>query len=177
VPVEQIVRQVESYPANHVVLTGGEPMIMPEINELCIALRKIGRHITIETAATVFQPLPIDLASMSPKLSNSTPIGSEFAAAHEQMRLNIPVVQQFIDESPDFQLKFVVSREQDLTEIQEILSQLNGWQKSDVLLMPEGVDATTLTSRSGWIAQACKASGFRFCSRLHIELYGNVRGV
>src|SRR5580692_2113432 len=59
VPVEQIVRQVESYPANHVVLTGGEPMIMPEIGELCTALRKIGRHITVETAATVFQPLPI----------------------------------------------------------------------------------------------------------------------
>ena len=177
VPVEQIVRQVESYPANHVVLTGGEPMIMPEIGELCTALRAIGRHITIETAATVFRPLPIDLASMSPKLSNSTPTGSEFAAAHEQMRLNIPVIQRFIDESQDFQLKFVVSREQDLAEIQEILSQLNGWQKSDVLLMPEGVDASTLAGRSGWIAEACKASGFRFCSRLHIELYGNVRGV
>jgi 7-carboxy-7-deazaguanine synthase len=114
---------------------------------------------------------------MSPKLSNSTPIGSEFAVAHEQTRLNIPVIQRFINESPDFQLKFVVSREQDLAEIQEILGQLRNWQNSDVLLMPEGVDASTLASRGGWIAEACKASGFRFCSRLHIELYGNVRGV
>jgi 7-carboxy-7-deazaguanine synthase len=176
VPVEQIVRQVESYPANHVVLTGGEPMIMPEISELCAALRKIGRHITIETAATVFQPLPIDLASMSPKLSNSTPIGSEFAAAHEQMRLNIPVIQQFIDESPDFQLKFVVSREQDLTEIQEILARLKRWQPSDIMLMPEGTDIGTLNSRTNWIAEACKQTGFRFCQRLHVQLYGNTRG-
>jgi len=177
VPVDEIVRQVASYPANHVVLTGGEPMIMPEISELCAALRKIDRHITIETAATVFQSLPIDLASISPKLSNSTPLGSEFAAAHEQTRLNIPVIQRFINESPDFQLKFVVSREEDLAEIQDILDQLSGWYNSDVLLMPEGVDATTLASRNGWIAEACKASGFRFCHRLHIELYGNIRGV
>ena len=46
----------------------------------------------------------------------------------------------------------------------------------DVLLMPEGVDRATLESRSGWIADLCKREGFRFCPRLHILLYGNVRG-
>ncbi len=176
VPVDQIVQQVAAYPAKHVVLTGGEPMIMPDISELCIALREIGRHITIETAATVFQPLAIDLASMSPKLSNSTPHGSEFAASHEQMRLNLPVIQQFIDSSPDFQLKFVVSAEQDLSEIQEILRQLKQWQPSDIMLMPEGTDVGMLNSRSNWIAQTCKETGFRFCQRLHVQLYGNTRG-
>jgi len=176
VPVDQIVRQVASYPAKHVVLTGGEPMIMPEIGELCAALHKIGRHITVETAATIFEPLTIDLASMSPKLSNSTPIGTELAASHEKTRLNIPVIQQFIDSSPDFQLKFVVSREQDLSEIHEILSQLKRWQPSDIMLMPEGTDIVTLNSRNGWIAEACKQTGFRFCQRLHVQLYGNTRG-
>jgi 7-carboxy-7-deazaguanine synthase len=29
VPVQKIVDQVRAYPARHVVLTGGEPMIMP----------------------------------------------------------------------------------------------------------------------------------------------------
>jgi hypothetical protein len=27
-----------------------------------------------------------------------------------------------------------------------------------------------------WLAELCKRHGFRFCPRLHIELFGNVRG-
>src|SRR5258708_21103264 len=51
--VDEIVREVEKHPARHVVLTGGEPMIAKEIRELAAALKKLGYHITIETAATV----------------------------------------------------------------------------------------------------------------------------
>src|SRR6185436_1708848 len=50
-PVAEIVRQVESFDAKHVVVTGGEPMIMPDVVELCDALKACGHHITIETAA------------------------------------------------------------------------------------------------------------------------------
>src|SRR4030095_12240431 len=109
---------------------------------LAEALKAHGHHISIETAATVFKPLPLDLASLSPKLSNSTPWdrdGGRFAAAHEKQRINVPVIQQFINASPDFQLKFVVSDEKDLTEIHALLDQLKGWQPTDVLLMPEGI--------------------------------------
>src|SRR5919106_1011001 len=52
VPVAEIVRRVQEYNCRHVVLTGGEPMIMPDIVELCDALKQRGDcHITIETAA------------------------------------------------------------------------------------------------------------------------------
>jgi 7-carboxy-7-deazaguanine synthase len=179
VPVPQIAERVASHNARHVVLTGGEPMIMPDIVELCAALKPRGHHITIETAATVFAPVKLDLASLSPKLSNSTPWEREsgrFAAAHERQRINVPVIQQFIDTSPDFQLKFVVSREQDLAELESLLAQLRSWTPTDVMLMPEGTDAATLASRSGWISDVCKRTGFRYCPRLHIELYGNTRG-
>src|SRR5258706_10315655 len=98
----------------HVVLTGGEPMIMPEISELCDALKERGHHVTIETAATVFKDVKLDLASLSPKLANSTPVerdGGRFAVTHDRQRMNVPVIQAFIDSSPEFQLKFVVSSE------------------------------------------------------------------
>ncbi len=177
--VPEIVEQVLRYKARHVVLTGGEPMIMPEIAALCTTLKEAGQHVTIETAATVFEPVAVDLASLSPKLSNSTPTerdGGRFAAAHEKQRLNIAVIQQFIDRSPDFQLKFVVSTPEDLVEIDDILRQLTGWQPSDVMLMPEGIDEGTLGSRAGWVVDLCKDRGFRFCPRLHIALFGNKRG-
>jgi 7-carboxy-7-deazaguanine synthase len=179
VPVDQILERIRGFPSRHVVLTGGEPMIMPDIAPLCDALKLHGYHITIETAATVHQPVKLDLASVSPKLSNSTPHereGGKFARSHEQHRLNVPVIQRFIDDAPEFQLKFVVASGSDLAEIEKILSQLSRWSPADVLLMPEGTDCRALDERSGWIADICKNKGFRFCPRLHINLYGNRRG-
>src|SRR5687767_7018510 len=176
VPVADIVDRVAEHPARHVVVTGGEPMIMPDVVELCSALKARGYHVTMETAATVYKPVQIDLASLSPKLSNSTPHdreGGRFAAAHERQRLNFPVIQQFIDASPDFQLKFVVAEERDVAEIDEILRALRGWSPADVLLMPEGTDAGTLDSHSHWVSEVCKRRGFRYCPRLHVYLYGN----
>jgi 7-carboxy-7-deazaguanine synthase len=177
--VEQIVERVLAHPSRHVVLTGGEPMIMPDIAELCAALKCRGRQITMETAATVYVPVEIDLASLSPKLANSTPHnrdGGRFAAAHEAHRINVRAIQKFIDTAPDFQLKFVISAPTDLREITTLLEQLRDWSPSDVLLMPEGIDASSLDSKSPWLGEICKQTGFRFCPRLHIALYGNQRG-
>jgi 7-carboxy-7-deazaguanine synthase len=177
--VADIVERVLSFGAKHVVLTGGEPMIMPDIADLCRRLKDAGQHITIETAATVWKDVPHDLASMSPKLANSTPTereGGRFAVAHERQRLNYDTIQHFINTAPAFQLKFVVATENDLDEIEQILSHVTGWQPADVLLMPEGTDAETLTRRSAWLGELCKRTGYRFCPRLHVLMYGNKRG-
>ena len=177
--VAQIATRVAAFGARHVVLTGGEPLIMPDVVELCDALKARGHHLTIETAATVYKDLKLDLASLSPKLANSTPLerdGGRFAAAHQRQRMNLPVIQAFIDSAPEFQLKFVVSSEADLTEIRSILEQLTGVRSDDVLLMPEGTDPATLDARAGWVSEICKREGFRYCPRLHVALYGNRRG-
>lgn len=181
--VEQIVEIVQSHACRHVVLTGGEPMIMPEIVELASRLDALGKHITIETAATIFKPIPCHLASLSPKLSNSTPHereGGRFAAAHEKQRLRPDVIDAWINhqrsKGNDLQLKFVVANEQDLSEIDALLAQIERVAPSDVLLMPEGTSVEALRTRSGWVGEICKTRGFRYCPRLHVELYGNKRG-
>jgi len=88
----------------------------------------------------------------------------------------MPVIQKFIETTPEFQLKFVVSSEEDLAEIRTILEGLSGVRSEDVLLMPEGTDVRTLEERSGWVSEICKREGFRYCPRLHVALYGNRRG-
>ncbi len=161
--VGEIVRQVKRHDASHLVLTGGEPMIMPDIVELCTALKAEQMHITMETAATVFRPVEIDLASLSPKLANSTPHdrdGGKHVEMHEKQRLNFDVMQEFIDASPQFQLKFVVSHEGDLDEIHEILGKLKGWRPEDVLLMPEGIDAGTLHTARAGLRKSASARAF-----------------
>src|SRR5580693_6278799 len=82
--LDQIVDEVKAHPALHVVVTGGEPMIAPEIILLTERLRGLGLHITIETAGTVFKPVACDLMSISPKLSNSTPNDSRWAGQHDR---------------------------------------------------------------------------------------------
>jgi 7-carboxy-7-deazaguanine synthase len=45
-----------------------------------------------------------------------------------------------------------------------------------VLLMPEGTTVEAIRTRSSWLGELCKARGYRYAHRLHIELYGNKRG-
>ena len=161
-------------PARHVVLTGGEPMIAPGIAELSRKFRERGMHITIETAGTVLAPVECDLMSISPKLANSTPEGV-FRSQHERLRFQPGVLRQLMA-SYDYQLKFVISREQDVNEACAVAQEL-GAPACKVILMPEGVTAETLEERGAWMAEVCKQQGFRFSPRLHIHLYGNRRGV
>ncbi len=175
ISVAQIVERAMAFPAaRHVVLTGGEPMIAPRIDDLSRALHERGLHITIETAGTVFADVACDLMSISPKLANSTPEGI-FRAQHERTRRRPEAIRQLMA-AYEYQLKFVVAREEDLHEVCAIVSEL-GVPAQKVMLMPEGVSPDVLHERGLWIAEMCKLHGFRFTPRLHVELYGNRRGV
>jgi 7-carboxy-7-deazaguanine synthase len=172
--LDQIVDEVKAHPARHVVVTGGEPMIAPEIVPLTERLRGLGWHITIETAGTVVQPVACDLMSISPKLANSTPNG-RWAAQHDRLRIQPEVLLELMGRYP-YQLKFVIERADDLDEVRALIGTL-GADRSRVILMPEGTDRNRLRERAVWLAEICKQEGFRFSPRLHVELWGNRRGV
>lgn len=177
-PLEKILRKVKSYSAHHIVLTGGEPMLAPEIGGLAGELKKLGYHVTVETAATIFKPIACDLMSLSPKLSNSTPwkrAGGRFAGMHEGKRLNIAVIRQLLARY-EYQLKFVVEHPEDFSEIGVLLEQLPPVEPWRVLIMPQGTQVAALQKKGKWIAELCKSHGYRFAPRLHIQLFGNRRG-
>jgi 7-carboxy-7-deazaguanine synthase len=176
--VAQVLARLAEYPAQHAVVTGGEPLIAAGVEELCSALRQQGYHITIETAGVVFKPIACDLASLSPKLASSTPHqrdGGRHAARHDALRFRPDVLRAFMGHCP-YQLKFVIDRPEDLAEVLALLERLPPVDPTRVLLMPQGVTREELAERSGWLAELCKQHGFRFCPRLHIDLYGNTRG-
>ena len=173
--VESIIAEVNGYSATHVVITGGEPMIAPGIEELTGRLKQ---HITIETAGTVDVEVRCDLMSISPKLGNSTPRdrdGGQWAAQHERLRYQPEVLKRLMGRYP-YQLKFVVAEPADLEEVRAMVQE-TGASKDRVLLMPEGTDPVALAERGRWVVEICKQEGFRFSPRLHIELWGNRRGV
>lgn len=173
--IQSIAEEVERYGASHVVVTGGEPMLAPEIDQLTHRLKQ---HVTIETAGTVDAHVRCDLMSISPKLANSTPRareGGRWAAQHDRLRYQPEILKRLIQLYPH-QLKFVIADPKDLTEVHAMVETI-GASKSRVVLMPEGVDAAVLAERSRWLVELCKREGYRFSPRLHIDLWGNLRGV
>ena len=181
VTINDLLDKVCSYPARHVVISGGEPMIAKGIEEFTHLLKESGKHITIETAGTIApNGIQCDLASLSPKLSDSTPkegdINKEWIDRHESKRLDYNILNEWVN-SYNVQLKFVVSKEEEIKEIQNVISRIEGKILPEkVLLMPEGIDPDTLRSRYDLLIDLCKENGYRFCNRLHIDLFGNTPG-
>ncbi len=173
--LDQILETVKTYRAHHVVVTGGEPMIAPDIVALTARLRGLGLHITIETAGTVFHPVACDLMSISPKLSNSTPNDERWAAQHDRLRIQ-PATLSELMAAYEYQLKFVIEKPADLEEVRALVADLKA-DRGRVILMPEGTDGERLHERAVWLAEVCKEEGFRLSPRLHVDLYGNRRGV
>jgi 7-carboxy-7-deazaguanine synthase len=176
--VEQILEEVRRYPARHAVVTGGEPLIAPGIADLTEGLRALDLHITVETAGAVSANVACDLMSISPKLANSTPWERDqgrWARQHDRLRLQWDVLRGLMD-SYEYQLKFVVAQPEDLAEIRTVIGETEA-DPLKVVLMPEGTEPAVLRERSRWLADIAKQEGFRLSPRLHIDLYGNRRGV
>ncbi len=168
--LDAIVDQACSSGATYAVVTGGEPMIAPGIIELTHRLRDSGFHITIETAGTVYADVACDLMSISPKLANSTPEGP-FRSQHERLRYNPEVLSKLMQQYL-YQLKFVVAAPEDLEEIRKYSA-----DKRNIILMPEGTRPEVLKERSQWLAEICKRERYRYSPRLHVDLWGDKRGV
>jgi len=174
--IDKIIQTVQQWPCKFVVITGGEPMINPDLPQLVRQLKAADKHITIETAGIAYIPeMPCDLISISPKLSNSNPKDPVLAAAHEDSRLDIAVLQEFIS-NYQYQLKFVVDSEADLSEIQQTLEKLGNIDTEKVMLMPQAVTREELLAKSSMVAEICKHTGFIFCQRLQVLLWNNEKG-
>lgn len=175
--ITEIMEQTLRFEHQHIVVSGGEPMIHRSLIGLCQALREHKKHITIETAGTIYSQVECDLISISPKLSNSAPAGSagSWRQAHNARRQRLEVVEALMAEHP-YQLKFVVDCAADADEVLQYLSQLKSYDGDRVLLMPQGTQAAALDRQAEWLIPWCLKHEVRFCPRAHIHWFGNRRG-
>jgi len=185
--VDEIVAEIEGYDADHVVLTGGEPLMHEESVALLERLDDLGYHTTVETNGTIAVDAPIDLASVSPKLASSTPTaerdpkgGGEWAERHEQRRLDEAALATLVDRYPS-QLKFVVTGPDDMAEIDDLIERLRERtattiHDSDVLLMPEGQTREQLDETREVVADLAMDYGYRYTPRLHVDLWNDAPG-
>jgi 7-carboxy-7-deazaguanine synthase len=185
--VDAVVDAVEAYDAEHVVLTGGEPLIHAASVDLLERLDELGYHTTVETNGTIYPDAPIDLASVSPKLATSTPTpdrdpdgDGEWAERHEDRRLDVETLAELVDEY-ETQLKFVVTGPEDVAEIDDLVARVREAADSpvpddSVLLMPEGQTRDQLDERRRVVADLAVEYGYRYTPRLHVDLWNDAPG-
>jgi len=149
---EEVFEQVEKSPIQHIVITGGEPMLH---QEFILALRKRNphRYIEVETNGTIPCTLPsgtVNQFNISPKLSNS---------GNNWYKLNLRVDNCIF--------KFVVQSPDDVAEIENFAEQ-NNIDRTKIFLMPEGTTRDILLSRAKWLIPLCREKKFHYSPRLHI---------
>ena len=174
--IDEIMRDVEAHsPIKNIVLTGGEPLIQPEIVPLVERLAGEGYNIQIETNGTIYRENLNGLAyfTVSPKLSRSVPTG-EFSKYHEEHRMNLDILRQYKGKG---EFKFVVASRDDLDEVKDLTHILN-LSEETVVLMPEGISEAVVMNGARWLAEVVKKElpYARVIPRLQILMYGNKRG-
>lgn len=185
ISVESLAQHAKEFGNNHVVLTGGEPMLFDPIVDLVNALQQNGHAITMETAGTIHRTLPGVFMSISPKPAHSLPppeTPGDWRNRHEKTRFQPDVIAKLIEEHT-YQLKFVVKPEEpnSIEEIQNMISEVEKYCSApvpltNVFLMPEGRDSDTINHRLKLLVPVCEKTGFRLAPRLQINLFGDTRG-
>jgi len=171
--VREVVMRVLALRPTRLVLTGGEPLLQaPALAQLIPLLKEAipSLQVEIETNGTV-PPLHtltqlVDQFNVSPKLLHS---GND---------ANLALVPELLrDWAADRKawFKFVVAAPEDTAAVAE-LQELYRIEPERLFVMPEGTDSETLRERSKWLAREALTHGWRFSDRLHIHLYGDVRG-
>jgi 7-carboxy-7-deazaguanine synthase len=153
-----------------VVFTGGEPLLQQAtLAELVKELPK-SLVLEVETNGTIAPPIGladrIDQWNVSPKLANG--------GDPEPLRIR-PRALQSLRETDRAWLKLVIATLSDADEADALVNALD-WPRERVLFMPEAQDKAQLRERSPMVARMCSERGYRFSSRLHLELWNGERG-
>lgn len=190
--IQDVIKMYDDNPQiQEMMITGGSPTMHPQLLEsLTEFAHERGIFTTIETEGSHFVQTthPIDLISLSPKLSNSvpqigitTPLGKvvdqKFIDQHNKFRLRIDVMREMIDYHKDYQLKPVWGGDQQtLLEIKQLIRQLD-IPNNKVYLMPAGDGRDQLIKTYPIVMEKCIEEGWNFTGRPHIIAYGDKREV
>ena len=167
--IDEIIEKISKFPTKNIIITGGEPLLQAKnLEKLCKLLNEDNYKIEMETNGTI-RPFNEDYDikyNVSPKLQNSL--------NEKDVRFKSHILKIFNNYNSIF--KFVINDYDDITEVLEIIHQIN-ISNERVYLMPEGKIKSELENKYYWLIDLCKKYNFKYSHRLHIELYGDKRGV
>lgn len=175
--LDDLVIQIKRQKQTHLILSGGEP----SLQNLGLLMRTLGSNYSAEVESNGTQIphqqiknfLESDYELMqwniSPKFSNAGEMIVPEAMEHwaELSKKHQQVYFKFVVREREHEL--------DMRELLNIVQKYNISQEK-VLLMPEGTSINSQTENI-WLHDLCLNYGFRYTPRLHVLLFGNLRGV
>jgi organic radical activating enzyme len=170
VSLDWAVEQLATAPGQHVVITGGEPLLQQRALAPLLARVPQDLFVEIETNGTRV-PLPsllerVNQWNVSPKLST--------AGDPENLRIRPDALHALRDTGRAY-LKLVVKTEAERDEA-EALRERFGFARDRTLLMPEATSREELDERGPQVAAWAQALTLRYSGRLHVALWGGRRG-
>lgn len=156
-----------------VVITGGEPLMQQkQLGQLLHLIRAAcpWTRFEVETNGTIlpskdFESL-ISLFVLSPKLGNS--------AITEKRRLKFHVLKAF--SSLDSILKFVLKDPSEYDEVASIAAK-SGITANRIWVMPEATSPEALAEGLSRLIDGAIEKGYRVGNRMHVQVWGNQRGL
>lgn len=164
---------------NHVVITGGEPTLQKDLIDITNEFIKNNYIVTIETNGTLLgmpDLLKYDkrvMMSVSPKLKSANALETKL---HKKNNFFTPNLRSVDLVMPNKQYKFVVNEENDFNEILEI-QKYAGLSSDDIYIMPQALVDSEQKEKQEWVVKKCLEYGMTYCTRLHVNIWGDKRGV
>lgn len=170
-PIGELVDWVAGLDVRLCVVTGGEPLAQRA--RVAVLARLLGSQdiaVEVETNGTI-APGPaaryVAVFNVSPKLANS---GVSFE------RRYVPGAIEALRDTGKARFKFVCADVSDLDEV-AMLAALAELPADSVWIMPAGTDAATVRERLWLLAGHAIERGWNVTTRMHVELWGDKRGV
>lgn len=170
--IDQILGLLGKYDCKHIVITGGEPLVQHKaLTPFLETLKEKGYFIEVETNGTLIPnnrcAALVDQFNVSIKLANSA------VDLHDRI---VPESISFFANDSRSNFKFVIDHESDIQETKQLAERFS-ISKQVIYLMPQAMQRDRLHKKRKWLIDQCKKWGVRYSDRLHVEVYGDQRGV
>ena len=164
----------------HLVITGGSPLLQQDsLTKFIAGLRKCAGNIFIEMendASLTIAPQNEALLTLVDCWNNSPKLASSGISL--ERRYNPTAIMQLSRAGAEHWFKFVISKEEEWNEIEELFLRPALIKREEIILMPQGQTIRELTPEvKRKIAELAVGKGVRFSTRLHIDLYDDLKGV
>ena len=168
--IKEVRQSLEQFRIRHLVITGGEPLMQQDDLAELLTFLKPKFYVEVETNGTILPnnslSVLVDQWNVSPKTKNS---GNPLEMCEDNE------CYTFFSKKKNCYFKYVVESEDDLIEINQLISKHN-LEKDRVLLMTQAMTKEEILAKEKNVFTLSKKNSLGFSPRLHVMKWGSQRG-
>ena len=168
--IKEVRQSLEQFRIRHLVITGGEPLMQQDDLAELLTFLKPKFYVEVETNGTILPnnalSVLVDQWNVSPKTKNS---GNPLEMCEDNE------CYTFFSKKKNCYFKYVVESDEDLIEINQLISKYN-LEKERVLLMTQAMTKEEILAKEKNVFTLSKKNSLGFSPRLHVMKWGSQRG-